>query len=111
MQRGSDEEGPSGLYSLKITSEEDDQSVYSYTVAFEDHADANNFCFLLESFFEDLGDFSADPVPMSIQVKISTMFSFTADKILYTNKSLKCLVATLEPEMVKNELLIWWLNA
>ncbi|KAF7837820.1 uncharacterized protein G2W53_006302 [Senna tora] len=68
MRRGSkEEEGPRGLYSLKITSQEQDQSVYAYTVAFEDHADAKNFCFLLESFFEDLGDFSADAVPMSIQ--------------------------------------------
>ncbi|XP_028751538.1 uncharacterized protein LOC114711322 isoform X2 [Neltuma alba] len=67
MRRGSDKEGPSGLYSLKMTSQEEDQNYYSYIVAFEDHADANNFCFLLESFFEDLGDFSADAVPMSIQ--------------------------------------------
>ncbi|KAI9122938.1 hypothetical protein K1719_005827 [Acacia pycnantha] len=67
MRRGSDKEGPSGLYNLKMTSQEDDQNDYSYIVAFEDHADANNFCYLLESFFEDLGDFSADAVPMSIK--------------------------------------------
>ena len=71
MQRGSNG-GAKGLYSLKFTSEEQDQSDDSYTVAFEDHADANNFCFLLETFFKDLGDFSADAVPMSIQVRVST---------------------------------------
>ena len=70
MQRDS-EEGSEGLYSLKFTSKEQEQSDDdSYTVAFEDHADANNFCFLLKSFFEDLGSFSADAVPMSIQVRI-----------------------------------------
>lgn len=70
MQRGSNEEGQKGLYSLNFTSKEQEQSDDSYTVAFEDQADANNFCFLLESFFEDLGDFSANAVPMSIQVRI-----------------------------------------
>ncbi|XP_020225964.1 uncharacterized protein LOC109807762 isoform X2 [Cajanus cajan] len=66
MQRDSDE-GSTGLYSFKFSSKEQDLSDDSYTVAFEDHADANNFCFLLESFFKDLGSFSADAVPMSIQ--------------------------------------------
>ncbi|TKY54154.1 hypothetical protein E2542_SST18560 [Spatholobus suberectus] len=66
MQRDSDE-GSAGLYSLKFTSKERNQNDDSYTVAFEDHADANNFCFLLESFFKDLESFSADSVPMSIQ--------------------------------------------
>lgn len=66
MQRYSDE-GSTGLYSFKFSSKEQDLSDDSYTVAFEDHADANNFCFLLESFFKDLRSFSADAVPMSIQ--------------------------------------------
>ncbi|KHN03357.1 hypothetical protein glysoja_004383 [Glycine soja] len=68
MQRDS-EEGLEGLYyGLKFTSKEQEQSDDdSYTVAFEDHADANNFCFLLKSFFEDLGSFSAYAVPMPIQ--------------------------------------------
>lgn len=69
MQRDS-EERSTGLYSFKFTSKEQDQSDDSYTVAFEDHADANNFCFILESFFKDLESFSADAVPMSIQVRI-----------------------------------------
>ncbi|GAU11165.1 hypothetical protein TSUD_197890 [Trifolium subterraneum] len=69
MQRGSNEEDPKGLYSLNFTSKQREHNDDSYTVAFEDQADANNFCFLLESFFEELGDddFSANAVPMSIQ--------------------------------------------
>lgn len=80
MQRGSNG-GQKALYRLKFTSKDQDQGDDdSYTVAFEDQADANNFSFLLESFFKDLGDFSADPVPMSIQVRISTC---TPNKHLY----------------------------
>ncbi|KAK9289144.1 hypothetical protein L1049_017617 [Liquidambar formosana] len=67
LRRGSDNEGPGGLYTLKITSNAQDQSVSAYTVVFEDRGDANNFCYLLESFFEDLSDFSADIVPLSIK--------------------------------------------
>ena len=70
MRRGFGEQGTSGLFSVKINSQVQDDNDYSYTVAFEDHADANNFCLLLESFFEDLGDFSADPSPMLVQVRI-----------------------------------------
>ncbi|CAI8610652.1 unnamed protein product [Vicia faba] len=68
MQRDSNAESPKGLYSLNFTSKQWEQGDDSYTVAFEDQADANNFCFILESFFEDLGDgFRANVVPMSIQ--------------------------------------------
>jgi hypothetical protein len=96
MQRGSNEEGHKGLYSLNFTSKEQEQNDDSYTVAFEDQADANNFCFLLESYFEDLGDnFSANAVPMSIQVRIS---AFTANKNLYAvTYLLKCLIVLVEP--------------
>ncbi|XP_061349194.1 uncharacterized protein LOC133294525 [Gastrolobium bilobum] len=85
MQRGSNGEGPKGLYSLKFTSKEQDQSDDSYTVAFEDHADAYNFCFLLESFFKDLGDFSADAVPMSIQELNEEIISH-AEKVVVVKK-------------------------
>lgn len=68
MQGGPNGDGSKGLYSLKFTSKKQEQDVESYTIAFEDHADANNFCFLLESFFDDLDDFRANAVPMSIQV-------------------------------------------
>lgn len=67
MRRGSEHEGQGGLYTLKIASQAQEQSSASYTVAFEDHVDAKNFCFLLESYFEELGDFSADIVPLSIK--------------------------------------------
>ncbi|KAK4770902.1 hypothetical protein SAY87_031434 [Trapa incisa] len=64
MRRGSNHEGPEGLFTLKIGSDKDDKSVSSYVIGFEDRADANNFCFLLESFFEDLSDFTSDIVPL-----------------------------------------------
>ncbi|XP_031272970.1 uncharacterized protein LOC116131459 [Pistacia vera] len=67
MRRGLDHEGPGGLFTLRLTSQVQHQSEISYTVAFEDRGDANNFCCLLESFFEDLGDFSADIVPLSVK--------------------------------------------
>ncbi|PON88326.1 ABC subfamily C protein [Trema orientale] len=67
MHRGSDPEGPGGLYTLNPSTESQKQTDSSYTVAFEDRGDANNFCFLLESFFEDLGDVRADIVPLSIK--------------------------------------------
>ncbi|KAF6142628.1 hypothetical protein GIB67_015114 [Kingdonia uniflora] len=59
LHMGSEPEGPEGLYSLKM----DDNS---YTIAFEDRHDASHFCQILELFFDDLGDFSADIVPLSI---------------------------------------------
>ncbi|KAM3707714.1 hypothetical protein ACB098_02G045800 [Castanea mollissima] len=66
MRRGSDHEGQGGLYTLKIAPEAQEQR-NCYTVAFEDRVDASNFCFLLESFFEDLGDFSSDVVPLPVK--------------------------------------------
>lgn len=71
MQRDSNTESPKALYRLNFTSKQREQGNDFYTVAFEDRADANNFCFILESFFEDLDDgFSAIVFPMSIQVRI-----------------------------------------
>ncbi|KAE8076762.1 hypothetical protein FH972_015389 [Carpinus fangiana] len=67
VRRGSEDEGQGGMYTLKTASQAQEQSISSYTVAFEDQVDAKNFCFLLESFFEELGDFSADIVPLSIK--------------------------------------------
>lgn len=79
MRRGPDSKYPSGLFSLKTTSEDDSDDDsddddederdeadedFSYVIAFQDRYDANNFCYLLESFFEDLGDFGADIVPL-----------------------------------------------
>ncbi|KAH6769700.1 hypothetical protein C2S52_014503 [Perilla frutescens var. hirtella] len=62
MQRST---GGEGLYTLKTLSSTEDQ--ISYTVAFEDRADATNFCYLLESFFEELGDFNAEVVPLTVK--------------------------------------------
>ncbi|WCJ23494.1 hypothetical protein M5689_005516 [Euphorbia peplus] len=64
MRRGPEHEA-SGLFSLRTDNRKDDGGESSYTVAFEDRGDANNFCYLLEAFFEDLGDFRADIVPLS----------------------------------------------
>ncbi|KAI4378928.1 hypothetical protein MLD38_016345 [Melastoma candidum] len=74
MTRGPDAENPSGLFTLKIFSQDDsnddtededsDDEGLSYVIAFEHRTDASNFCFLLDSFFEDLGDFGADIVPL-----------------------------------------------
>lgn len=76
MQRGDDGEGGEGLYTLKSISSTEDR--ISHMVAFEDHADATNFCYLLQSFFEDLEDFKADVVPLTAKVSalIKLQFNF-----------------------------------
>ncbi|KAK1319237.1 hypothetical protein QJS10_CPB04g00831 [Acorus calamus] len=67
LWRKSDPKAPKGLYCLKMESDSDDRGVSSFTVAFQDRGDATNFCYVLESFFEELGDLNADIVPLSIQ--------------------------------------------
>ncbi|GJZ70060.1 hypothetical protein Tco_0633610 [Tanacetum coccineum] len=57
MQRGEEDE-ESGLFVIRSDSQT--QSGLIHTVAFEDRGDAMNFCYLLESFFEDLEDFSTN---------------------------------------------------
>lgn len=84
MRRGSDHEEQGGLYTLKSASSAQEQ-INSYTVAFEDRVDANNFCFLLESFFEDLGDFSADIVPISIK-ELHEAIKANAMKVIVVKK-------------------------
>ncbi|KAG8369954.1 hypothetical protein BUALT_Bualt14G0066900 [Buddleja alternifolia] len=64
MRRGNGE-GGEGLYTLKSISSTKDGT--SHMVAFEDRVDATNFCYLLESFFEDLEDFKADVVPLTVE--------------------------------------------
>ncbi|XP_021290319.1 uncharacterized protein LOC110421150 isoform X1 [Herrania umbratica] len=85
MRRGVDHEGPGGLFTLRISSEGQEQSETSCTVAFEDHSDANNFCYLLECFFEDLGDFSAEVVPMSVKELYQAIKSH-AKKVIVVRK-------------------------
>ncbi|PRQ39191.1 hypothetical protein RchiOBHm_Chr4g0422351 [Rosa chinensis] len=62
MRRGSDGQG--GLFSIELNSQSQNESDASYSVAFEDRGDANNFCFLLESCFEDQDDFRATAAPL-----------------------------------------------
>ncbi|GJS92320.1 hypothetical protein Tco_0774956 [Tanacetum coccineum] len=61
MQRGEEDE-ESGLFVIRSDSQT--QSGLIHTVAFEDRGDAMNFCYLLESFFEDLEDFSTNIIPI-----------------------------------------------
>lgn len=70
MRRGPELENSEGFYSLKMNSHSGNEGC-SCTIAFEDRVDACNFCYLLESFFEDLGDFSADAVPLSTKVSLN----------------------------------------
>ncbi|XP_072993037.1 uncharacterized protein [Typha latifolia] len=67
IRRGMDRTGRRGLYSLKMNSSLEDEDSPSYTITFQDRGDATNFCLLLESYFEELGDVSADIVPLTIQ--------------------------------------------
>lgn len=69
MRRGSDGQG--GLFSIELNSQSPKGSDASYTVAFEDRGDAHNFCFLLESCFEDQDDFTANAAPLPNKVRIS----------------------------------------
>ncbi|KAK3010477.1 hypothetical protein RJ639_012696 [Escallonia herrerae] len=83
MRRGDDGEGPQGLFTLKKTSQFDGDS--AHTVAFEDRGDATNFCYLLQSFFEDLGDFSADIVPLPTS-ELEEAVESNAMKVLVVKK-------------------------
>ncbi|XP_057467552.1 uncharacterized protein LOC130756928 [Actinidia eriantha] len=65
IRRGHEGEGQDGLY--RLTTSPYTKAEGDYTVAFEDCGDATNFCYILESVFEDLGDFSADIVLLSIK--------------------------------------------
>lgn len=65
MRRGPEHE-EAGFFSLRSTSQT------PYTIAFENHSDANNFCNLLDLYFEDLGDFHADIVPLPVKVSMYT---------------------------------------
>ncbi|OMO53667.1 hypothetical protein CCACVL1_28465 [Corchorus capsularis] len=84
MRRGTDRDGSRGLFTLGI-SEGGEQSETPCTVAFEDQSDANNFCYLLECFFEDLGDFSAEVVAMLAKELYEAMKSH-AKKVLVVKK-------------------------
>ncbi|RRT75431.1 hypothetical protein B296_00031235 [Ensete ventricosum] len=76
LRRGSDGNGPKGLYSLDISSSSVEEKSPSYTIAFQDRGDATNFCYLVKTFFEDLGDVNADIVPLTIKVRSHSEFSY-----------------------------------
>ncbi|KAK4372522.1 hypothetical protein RND71_007906 [Anisodus tanguticus] len=78
MRRGHDDEGPEGLFTLK-----------SHTVAFQDRGDATNFCYLLQSFFEDLGDFSAEVAPLPVKELSEAIRSHTMKVIVVKKGKLK----------------------
>ncbi|XP_011090970.1 uncharacterized protein LOC105171522 isoform X2 [Sesamum indicum] len=86
MQRGHDGPGE-GLYTLKNISSAEDR--ISHVVAFEDRADANNFCYLLQSFFEDLEDFKADVVPLTVKEVNEAVESNTMRVIVVKKGQLK----------------------
>lgn len=88
MRRGF-EQGAEGLFALRTASEVQDQDNASYTVVFENHVDANHFCHLLESFFEDLGDFSTDIIPLPVKELLAAVKSNTKKVIVLKKGQLK----------------------
>ncbi|XP_052208434.1 uncharacterized protein LOC127812143 [Diospyros lotus] len=89
MHTDHDGEGPKGLFTVKTNSYTMDKDGLSYTVTFEDRGDATNFCYLLQSFFEDLHDFSAEIVPLSIQELDEAVRSCTMKVIVVKKGQLK----------------------
>lgn len=87
MRRGHDDEGPEGLFTLKSSSQVNGS--LSHTVTFEDRGDATNFCYLLQSFFEDLGDFSAEIVPLPVKELSEAIRSHTMKVIVVKKGKLK----------------------
>ncbi|XP_008458451.2 uncharacterized protein LOC103497853 [Cucumis melo] len=81
MRQGSDEE-LDGLFTIRIPSATQDIEESTYTVAFENHVDANNFCFLLESFFDELDNFTTDVVPLPTKELEKVIKSHTSKMIV-----------------------------
>ncbi|KAG6505322.1 uncharacterized protein LOC121986005 isoform X1 [Zingiber officinale] len=102
LRRGSNGRGPEGLYSLEANPSLGEESA-SYTIVFQDRGDAMNFCFLLESFFEDLGDVSADVVPLTIQ-ELTEVLNLDALKLLVLRKGQIRLYAGLPLTEVETEI-------
>ncbi|KAK2645922.1 hypothetical protein Ddye_021117 [Dipteronia dyeriana] len=84
MRRGPEHE-EEGFFTLRSTSQAHDQSQTPYTVAFENHGDANNFCHLLESYFEDLDDFNADIIPLPVK-ELHDAVESTTRRVLVVRK-------------------------
>lgn len=54
------------LYAMKM--DPNSANSPSHVIVFQDHTDATNLCYLLESHFEAIGDFRTDIVPLPIKV-------------------------------------------
>lgn len=81
MLSGGESEGaPEGLYSLEIKPKSTDRNPMSYAITFQDRVDATNFCYVLDLFFEDLNDVSAEIVPLTIQVRTFCLLSLNKKK-------------------------------
>ncbi|XP_059068119.1 uncharacterized protein LOC131079162 isoform X2 [Cryptomeria japonica] len=65
LQRNDEDNVLKGLYSLEMAPVSECSSRPQHTIAFEDHADARNFCYILQSHFHELGDTSAHVIPLS----------------------------------------------
>ncbi|KAL5541860.1 hypothetical protein UlMin_009570 [Ulmus minor] len=83
MHRDSNPEGASGLFTIRTAEAHEHDS--AYTVAFEDRGDATNFSYLLETFFEDLGDFRADIIPLPIS-ELKAAIHSTQSKFVVVKK-------------------------
>lgn len=75
-----------GLYSLEMVPGIESASNPGpyHTIAFQDHADARNFCYILQSHYRELGDASVSVIPLSskefYEEAMSTAFRVTVIK-------------------------------
>nr|GMD76619.1 uncharacterized protein LOC109176208 isoform X2 [Ipomoea batatas] len=72
------------LYSLKSSSGD-----LSHIVAFEDRSDAANFCYILQSYFEDMEDFSTEIVLLSFNEHDESVKSSMENAIVVRKGQLK----------------------
>ncbi|KAL8264089.1 hypothetical protein R6Q59_022219 [Mikania micrantha] len=86
MQSGGNGEESAGLFILRNT------SGLHHTVAFEDRSDATNFCYLLESFFEDLNNFSTTIIPIPTNELVDEVKSQKMKVIVVKKRQLKLYV-------------------
>ncbi|KAM7278425.1 hypothetical protein ACFE04_005559 [Oxalis oulophora] len=88
MRRGSVSEGLEGFFSINTPSSSEDGEdgdEDSYVVTFEDRSDANNFCYLLDSFFEELDDFQSAVVPLPLK-DLDEAVDSELDKVIVVKK-------------------------
>ncbi|CAI9118808.1 OLC1v1020424C1 [Oldenlandia corymbosa var. corymbosa] len=80
-----------GLFTLRNL-DSSDKNDLPHTVAFEDRVDAANFCYLVQSFFEDLEGSSAEVVPIPIKELIERVKSQTMKVLVVKKGQLKLFV-------------------